>query len=70
MSNQYQEEIVTTASGVVDIEYYKQEASRIRSEYLLALYRSAVSSIKGLFVTQKEVTETAANMFTVEKLAR
>jgi len=70
MYSQYHQDIVTTESGVVDIEHYKQEASRIRSEYLLELFKSSVSFIKCLFVTRKDMNEAAANMFQVEKLAR
>jgi hypothetical protein len=70
MNNQYHQDIVTTETGIVDIEHYKREASRIRSEYLLALLKSSVSFVKGLFATDKDLSEAAVNMFKVEKLAR
>ena len=70
MYSQYHKDIVTTETGLVDIEHYKREASRIRSEYLLALLKSSASFIKGLFVTPKDMSEAAVNMFKVEKLAR
>lgn len=65
----YHNEIVTTESGAVDIEFYKQEASRIRSEYLLSLFRSGQTFMKNLFGSQKEINESAMDMFKAEKLA-
>ena len=70
MSKQNHQEIFSTESGIVNVEYYRLEASRLRSEYLLTLFKSAQASLKKLFVSKKVSNESAIDIFTIEKLAR
>ena len=70
MSNQNNQEIFSTESGIVNVEYYRLEASRLRSEYLLTLFKRAQTSLKKLFGSNKVSNESAIDIFTIEKLAR
>ena len=70
MSFQYDVEIAKTQSGAVDLEFYKAEASRIRSEHLTAIFKSAVKAVRKLFISQRDIANSSTNMFLVEKLAR
>ena len=70
MTFQYDVEIAKTKSGAVDLDFYIAEASRMRSEHLKATFKSAVKAVRKIFISKRDISHSATNMFLVEKLAR
>jgi hypothetical protein len=70
MSYQYDVEIAKTQAGTVDLDFYKQEASRLRSELLLKMIKSSYASIKNACSSLVNVNTSPANIFLLEKLAK
>lgn len=61
MSNSYEIEIVKTQSGALDLDYYRAEANRMRSECLKDMLIASIRGIKNLFTVKKDLSSLTVN---------
>lgn len=70
MSFQYDDQIVTTESGALDLEFYRQEANRIRSEYLWSVIVKGVKSVTGFVASVMKNNGSAVDNFLLHKTVK
>ncbi len=70
MTFKYDETIVTTESGALDLEYYRIEANRARSEFLLACLKKAHASTKNFFKAMIKFNGSPIDNFLLQKAVK
>ena len=70
MSFEYNSEIVTTSTGEVDVQYYRQEAGRLRSEELSLVIKSMVKSVKKTLNVPADLYHAVSNLAFSGKMAK
>lgn len=70
MSFQYDDTIVRTESGALDLDYYRAEANRVRSELLLSWVKSAYSKTKGFFIAMAKSKGSPVDNFLLQKMVK
>ncbi len=70
MTHNYEETIVTTESGAIDLDYYRLEANRARSEFLLACLKRAFTSTKSFFKAMAKFNGSPIDSFLLQKTVK
>ena len=70
MTNEYDIEVVTDQYGAANIDFYTQQASQIRSEYVLNSLKSLSIQLKAATQSLKGAIFCTANTLHVRKLAK
>jgi hypothetical protein len=70
MTFKYDETIVTTDSGALDLDYYRIEANRERSEFFRACLKSAFVSTKNFFKAMAKFNGSPIDNFLLQKTVK
>ena len=70
MTFKYDETIVTTQSGALDLDYYRAEANRERSEFLRLCLKKAFVSTKTFFKAMIKFDGSPIDNFLLQKTVK